>query len=35
MLCKIRKIVVQFDEIHMKNGQSVHPPSRRALDGLR
>lgn len=31
MLCKIRKIVVQLDEIHMENGQSVHPPTRRAL----
>ena len=35
MLCKIRKIVVQLDEIHMENGQTVHPPARRALDALR
>ncbi len=31
MLCKIRKIVVQLDEIHLENGQIVSPPTRRAL----
>ena len=31
MTAKIRKIVVQVDEIHIEMGQPVNPPTRRAL----
>ena len=31
MKAKIRKIIVQVDEIHQDGGKAVHPPTRRAL----
>ena len=31
MLAKIRKIIVQVDEVHIEMGQPVSPPTRRAL----
>ncbi len=31
MIAKIRKIIVQIDEVHQEMGQSVSPPTRRAL----
>ena len=31
MIAKIRKIIVQIDEIHQEMGQTVSPPTRRAL----
>ena len=31
MIAKIRKIIVQVDEVHQEMGQSVSPPTRRAL----
>ena len=31
MKAKIRKIIVQFDEIHQEAGKAVAPPTRRAL----
>lgn len=31
MSAKIRKIIVQVDEIHMEMGQAIQPPTRRAL----
>ena len=31
MLAKIRKIIVQVDEVHIEMGQPVMPPTRRAL----
>lgn len=34
MLCKIRKIVAQLDEIQMESGQPVQLRKRRALDFL-
>lgn len=31
MTAKIRKIIVQVDEVHIEMGQTVNPPTRRAL----
>ncbi|MBC7608411.1 MAG: amino acid synthesis family protein [Polaromonas sp.] len=31
MTAKIRKIIVQVDEVHMEMGKTVNPPTRRAL----
>jgi hypothetical protein len=31
MTAKIRKIIVQVDEVHIEMGQPVAPPTRRAL----
>lgn len=31
MTAKIRKIVVQVDEVHIEMGQAINPPTRRAL----
>ena len=31
MKAKIRKIIVQLDEIHQEAGKAVAPPTRRAL----
>jgi len=31
MKAKIRKIIVQVDEIHQDGGKAVNPPTRRAL----
>ena len=31
MKAKIRKIIVQVDEIHQDGGKAVHPPTRRAM----
>ena len=31
MKAKIRKIIVQVDEVHQDGGKAVNPPTRRAL----
>ena len=34
MIANVRKIIVQVDEVHQEMGQSVSPPTRRALAHL-